>query len=86
MASVQFIIFVYRISSPLTLVNHAKVWGDPEAYAVMGNSVAFAAGSAMFGLAIAVALAWFALREARSDLTLQVPPQTAAAPSAASRR
>ena len=50
------------VSAPLTLANHAKVWGDPEVFVIMGNSMIFAAGSTIFGLIIAVALAWFVER------------------------
>lgn len=49
-------------SSPLTLANHIKVWGDAGAYSVLWNSVVFAAGSTVFGLGTAVSLAWFVER------------------------
>ncbi len=49
-------------SSPLTLANHLKVWGDAGAYSVLWNSVVFAAGSTVFGLVTAVSLAWFVER------------------------
>jgi iron(III) transport system permease protein len=49
-------------TSPLTLANHIKVWSDPSAYAVLVNSIIFAAGSTFFGLIMAVSLAWLVER------------------------
>ncbi len=49
-------------SSSLTLLNHMKVWGDTGTYSVLSNTVVFAAGSTLFGLVTAVALAWFVER------------------------
>jgi iron(III) transport system permease protein len=46
----------------LSLANYAKVWRDPGTYAVFSNTIAFASGSTVFGVATAAALAWLVER------------------------
>jgi iron(III) transport system permease protein len=46
----------------LGLGNYIKVWSDPGTYAVLSNTLWFAAGSTAFGIVIAAGLAWLAER------------------------
>jgi iron(III) transport system permease protein len=46
----------------LGLGNYTKVWSDPGTYAVLSNTLWFAAGSTAFGIVIAAGLAWLVER------------------------
>jgi iron(III) transport system permease protein len=46
----------------LGLSNYIKVWGDPATYAVVSNTLWFALGSTLYGIAIAATLAWLVER------------------------
>lgn len=48
--------------SMLTFRNYIKVWSDPSTYAILTDTLLFAGGSTLFGLAFAASLAWLAER------------------------
>src|SRR5947209_12757374 len=48
--------------STLTLGNYVKVWSDPSTYEILSDTLLFAGGSTLFGLAIAASLAWLSER------------------------